>query len=82
MAIEDEIRTLQNQVAALQTKKTRAEIETDNARARAVAAKKILVDDYGITDNESMQAKLDALEAALKDRLDEVRTKLDEAGAA
>lgn len=81
MAIEDDLRDLQQQVAALQTKKTRAEVEQDNARAKALEARTVLETEYGITNQASMASKIAELEAELSTALDDVRAKLEEAGA-
>lgn len=81
MAIEDDLRDLQRQVDQLQTKKTRAEIEQDNARAKALEAKNILETEYGITDQSGMSTKINELKVALDDSLAKVRAKLEEAGA-
>lgn len=81
MSFEDDIRAVQARLAELQTKKTRAEIESDNARARATEAKSVLVDTYGITDKASMEARRAELEQDLADALTTVRAKIDEASA-
>lgn len=81
MDLKSELREMQQRITNLNAKKTRAEIEQDNARARALEAKNILETEYGITDQSGMSAKLAELQAELDQTLVTVRSKLEESGA-
>lgn len=81
MALDDELRTIQTKISQLTARKTRAEIELDNATAKRTEAQATLKEEFGVSTTAEAQAKLVELRAYLTDVIAEVESELEAAGA-
>jgi hypothetical protein len=81
MALDDDLRAIQARIATLTSKKTRAEVERDNADAKVAEARTALEEEFGVKTTAEAKAKLAELEQNLRDVVAEVEAELEAAGA-
>lgn len=81
MALEDQIREARTAISQATARKTRAQVELDNAEARLETANATLKDDFEVSTKEEARAKLTELQEALQEKLAQVEEELAEAGA-
>jgi len=78
---EDQIREIRGSIAQVQSKKVRAAVELENAKARLADARKVLKSEFGVSTTEEAKAKLAELRAELDATVVEVEEALALAGA-
>lgn len=81
MSIESQIRELQQRQTNLSSRRTRAEIERDNAKAKFEDARRVLKEEFGLTNGEEIKAKIAELEAERDTLLKGIEADLEAAGA-
>jgi len=80
MTVEDKIRELRQAISQATARKTRAQVEKDQAEERLAQANATLAD-YGVKTKEEARAKLTELQAERDAAVAEVEKALEEAGA-
>lgn len=80
MAVQDEIREIQGRISLAQNKKTRAEVELDNAQANLTKSVAALKDEFGVTTNDEIKALHARLTSERDAALEAVKIELANAG--
>lgn len=81
MALEDDLRSIQQSISQAQSKVARASVERDNASAKRAAATKTLKEEFGVSTTAEAKDMLLELESNLTEAVTSVRTALAAAGA-
>lgn len=79
--LEDDLRSIQQQISQAQSKIARASVERDNASAKRASAKKVLKEEFEVETTAEAKDMLIELEATLDLKVASVRAALTEAGA-
>lgn len=80
-SIEEDLHAIRTQITTVQSKKARAQVEYENARERAVSAKKTLEQEFGVSTTDSATALQTKLEEELAAAITEAKRQLEAAGA-
>lgn len=81
MSIETRLRDLKQRAENVSVKKTRAEIEADNATAKFNEARATLKEEFGLNTGDEIKDRLAELQTELEQKLQEVEENLKAAGA-
>lgn len=81
MSLEDEIREKRRLVSQKQAERVRAQTELDAAEERLAAARKALLDDFGVTTTEEAKAMQAQLQAELAQVEADIEKAFEAAGA-
>lgn len=81
MSIENDLRELARRQEALTQRRTRAQFELDNAKAKFTQAKTELQEEFGLTSGEDIKNKIAELEAQRDELLAGIQKDLEAAGA-
>jgi hypothetical protein len=80
MAEEDDLRQIRSRISIARTAQARAEVQRDEARARVGTARKVLSEEFGVSTNEEIKAKMAELQTDLDSKITAVRESLTAAG--
>ncbi len=81
MSIESQLRELKQRDENLRSRRTRAEVERDNAKAKFEQAKTALKEEFGLSTGAEISARIAELEATRDNLLASIQADLDAAGA-
>lgn len=81
MSIENDLRELARRQEALTQRRTRAQFELDNAKAKFAQAKTELLEEFGLSSGEDIKNKIAELEAQRDELLAGIQKDMEAAGA-
>lgn len=79
--LDEELRSLQTRISAVQSRRMRAEVARDNAKAALVQSRELLKEEFGVSTGEDAKSILQQLTSELEGAVEVVRSELEAAGA-